>query len=258
MDDAAEPPQNANDSTELFVRQHYHDFLNREADSSGLAFWMNNLLSCGANQQCLDAKRQNVSAAFFLSVEFQQTGFLVHRLTEASFDRLPRYRDFVRDSRVLGEGVVVGQAGWQQRLEQNKQAFVLAWASRADFKQTYDPMTNAQFVDALFANAGITPSTAERQQLVDGLNEMSETRATALLRVADHAAFAQAQKSPAFVLMQYFGYLRRNPDDAPDSDMSGYNFWLSKLNGHSGDFAAAEMVKSFLVSTEYRSRFGQP
>jgi len=60
----------------------------------------------------------------------------------------------------------------------------------------------------------------------------------------------------AFVLMQYFGYLRRNPNDAPDSDYSGYQFWLAKLNVFDGNFVNAEMVKAFITSTEYRQRFG--
>jgi hypothetical protein len=60
--------------------------------------------------------------------------------------------------------------------------------------------------------------------------------------------------------MQYFGYLRRNPNDAPEItlDFQGYNFWLNKLNQYQGDFVGAEMVKAFIVSGEYRQRFGQP
>ena len=59
--------------------------------------------------------------------------------------------------------------------------------------------------------------------------------------------------------MQYFGYLRRNPYDAPEPtlDYQGYNFWLGKLNQYNGNYVQAEMVKAFLVSTEYRQRFGQ-
>jgi hypothetical protein len=66
------------------------------------------------------------------------------------------------------------------------------------------------------------------------------------------------ETSRAFVLMQYFGYLRRNPDDPPDSDFAGYDFWLAKLNSFGGDFRRAEMVKAFISSTEYRRRFGTP
>jgi hypothetical protein len=56
--------------------------------------------------------------------------------------------------------------------------------------------------------------------------------------------------------MQYFGYLRRNPDDAPNSDFSGFDFWLTKLNQFNGDYRGAELVKAFITSSEYRVRFG--
>jgi len=65
-----------------------------------------------------------------------------------------------------------------------------------------------------------------------------------------------AEFNRAFVLMQYFGYLRRNPNDAPDSNFDGYNFWLNKLNTFNGNFAQAEMVKAFIAADEYRRRFG--
>jgi hypothetical protein len=51
--------------------------------------------------------------------------------------------------------------------------------------------------------------------------------------------------------MQYFGYLRRDPD------ASGYGFWLSKLEQFGGNYIQAEMVKGFVSSDEYRNRFGQ-
>jgi hypothetical protein len=73
--------------------------------------------------------------------------------------------------------------------------------------------------------------------------------------VAEDADLVQQELNKAFVLMQYFGYLRRNPDDEPDLDFSGYNFWLSKLNQFNGNFIDAEMVKAFIISTEYRKRF---
>jgi hypothetical protein len=77
-----------------------------------------------------------------------------------------------------------------------------------------------------------------------------------LRAVVEDGDFMQRELNRAFVLMEYFGYLRRNPDDSPDSDLTGYNFWLNKLNQHNGNFIRAEMVRSFLVSTEYRQRFG--
>ena len=66
---------------------------------------------------------------------------------------------------------------------------------------------------------------------------------------------AAAETNKAFVLMQFFGYLRRNPNDAPDANHSGYNFWLKKLNDNGGDFRRAQMVQAFIDSIEYRNRF---
>jgi hypothetical protein len=89
-------------------------------------------------------------------------------------------------------------------------------------------------------------------------SEDSAARARVLRRVAESQTFTQRNLNPAFVLMQYFGYMQRNPDEAPDTNLDGYNFWLHKLDEFGGDFRRAEMVKAFLVSTEYRARFGAP
>ena len=56
--------------------------------------------------------------------------------------------------------------------------------------------------------------------------------------------------------MEFFGYLRRNPNDVPDANFDGYNFWLNKLSQLDGNFINAEMVKAFITSGEYRQRFG--
>ena len=77
-------------------------------------------------------------------------------------------------------------------------------------------------------------------------------------QVAENSEFSQREFNRAFVLMQYFGYLRRNPDDPPETNLNfdGYNFWLAKLNQFNGNFIQAEMVKAFITSSEYRNRFG--
>jgi hypothetical protein len=77
-----------------------------------------------------------------------------------------------------------------------------------------------------------------------------------LRSVAENSLLSTRQSNKAFVLMQYFGYMRRSPNDAPDSDFSGYNYWLGKLNEFNGNFVNAEMVKAFIVSSEYQQRFG--
>jgi hypothetical protein len=82
-------------------------------------------------------------------------------------------------------------------------------------------------------------------------------RASVLIGVAANATFRQQEMNPAFVLMEYFGYLRRDPNALPDADLSGYHFWLSKLNQFGGNYLDAEMIKAFITSFEYRTRFGQ-
>ncbi|HEX7314810.1 MAG TPA: S8 family serine peptidase [Pyrinomonadaceae bacterium] len=240
------------DTPYTFVTQHYKDFLSREPDTSGQNHWTGEITSCQTNAQCVEVKRNNVSAAFFLSIEFQETGYFVYRLERASFNRLPRFRQFMADTSQAAGGVIVNTPEWEKTLEENKNAFAQLWTLRADFKALYDSKTNAEYVDALFANAGMTPSAVERDALVNGLGASTETRATVLRKVADSAALRQKEYNRAFVLMQYFGYLRRDPDE------EGYGFWLKKLDDFGGDWQAAEMVKAFVTSIEYRQRFGAP
>jgi hypothetical protein len=258
----------------FFVRQQYHDFLNREPDASGLAHWTGQTTNCGDPN--LEVCRVNVSAAFFLSIEFQETGYLVERMYKAAFGdatgvsritgsavQIPvpvvRRAEFLADSRAIGEGVIVGQDGWQQVLEANKQSFALAFVQRQRFTGAYaSGMTAAQFVDALFLNARVTPTAAERDAAVAAFGSGGVAgRAAALRAVAQSATFDAAERNRAFVLMQFFGYLQRDPDAAPDPDHTGYQFWLDKLEQFGGNFVNAEMVKAFITSDEYRKRFGQ-
>ena len=255
------------DESQFFVRQHYLDFLNREPDQTGWSFWTQNIESCGADLGCREVKRIDTSAAFFLSIEFQETGFFVYRVYKAAFGNLPNrpvpltIQEFLPETQEVGRGVVVNQAGWEQQLEANKQAWVASLAQRRRFTSAFAATTsNAQFIDTLNANTGGALSQAERDGLISRLDAGALTRAQALREVAENAEFRRREFNRAFVLMQYFGYLRRNPDDPPEPnlDFQGYNFWLAKLNEFGGDYRAAEMVKAFIVSQEYRRRFGAP
>ncbi|MET0650605.1 MAG: Calx-beta domain-containing protein [Pyrinomonadaceae bacterium] len=252
-----------NFSSSFFVRQHYFDFLNRQPDTSGFDFWVNEIEKCGADDGCREVRRVNVSAAFFLSIEFQQTGYLAYRAHKAAFGNLagkpvPVTRlGLLRDMQVLGSDLVVGADGWEMKLEQNKQTYFAQLASSERFTTLYpQTLTPGQYVDALNANAGGALSTAERDALVSDLTGGTKTRAQVLRAVAEDADLSSAEFNKAFVLMQYFGYLRRDPDAAPDSDFAGFNFWLGKLNEFNGDYIRAEMVKAFIDSIEYRNRFG--
>ncbi|MET0622696.1 MAG: CSLREA domain-containing protein [Pyrinomonadaceae bacterium] len=266
------------DDARFFVFQHYRDFLGRDPDPAGLDFWTNEIAACGGDAGCIDVKRTNVSQAFFLSIEFQQTGFLAYRFYRATFAAsaqrpggLPRMDELLADARAVGAGVVVGEAGWELKLAQNKQAFAREWVERPEvLAELPAGMTAAQFVDKLFATSGVTPTTPERDAALAAFGAGgAEGRAAAMGSVADSGSVYNKQYNPAFVLMQYVGYLRRNPNDAPDSDYTGFDFWLAKMNSFSAPgedvrdpltaqrrIQRAEMVRAFIVSDEYRRRFG--
>jgi hypothetical protein len=234
------------DTPEYFVRQHYLDFLGREPDEAGFNFWSDQIRGCGGDSDCIERRTINVSAAYFLSIEFQQTGGLVDGMYRASYGRAPRFAEFMPDSSMVAAGVIVGRANWAQTLEANKQAFINNWVTRTDFRAAYDGLGNAAYVDALLAHAG--GFNGDRDALVNGLNSNALSRAGALRQVVENDGFVSAKHNASFVMMEYFGYLRRDPDE------SGYNFWLSKLNQFGGNFEQAEMVKAFIVSGEYRAR----
>lgn len=255
-DDMLESPVSPLEDTQAFVHMHYHDFLNREPDLAGLQFWTNEIESCGPDTQCREAKRINVSAAFFLSIEFQETGYLRYLLQKESFGTAPKYADFLRDVQEISHGLIVNAPGWEQTLKDNQQQFAAKWVNRPAFKAMYDGMSNTEFVNAIYANAGIQPSQAKLQSLISAL-DASASRSQVVLDVATETSFRQKEYSAAFVVMQYFGYLRRDPDAAPDSDLNGYNFWLNKLDQFNGNYIDAEMIKAFITSFEYRGRFAQ-
>jgi uncharacterized protein (TIGR03118 family) len=421
--DSIAPVTNPIDDPAFFVRQQYLDFLNREPDAAGQTFWTSEITSCGGDAQCIAVKRVNVSAAFFLSEEFQRTGYLAYLTHRAAFGQHASgsaapvlYGNFQRDTQALQKDFIDGAPNDDAILEANTVAFFKDFVTRPEFVAKYpSTLTNAQFVDNLLASANLSPAevrlfvvdltnsqevpptvptntddtprpassgtarfqfnsaqtamtftatinnidvtasqtvdtndnliaahihagptvtpgvngpvvwgffgnpfndnnpndqvftplssgvggvfsgkwdapegngttlaaqltnlrsghayinfhtsqfnggeirgnfpaeNAFRDALVAGLTNATETRATVLRKVAESAELQTRELNAAFVALEYFGYLRRDPDTA------GFNFWFNKLNSFNGDFVAAEMVKAFLQSTEYRQRFG--
>jgi uncharacterized protein (TIGR03118 family) len=164
--DVVAPTTNPIDDTSFFVRQHYLDFLNREPDAAGLAFWTNEITSCGGDTNCISMKRVNVSAAFFLSIEFQKTGYLAYLTHRAAFGASASgssapilYGDFQAEAQALGKDFVFGQTGADAVLEANKAAYFSNFINKPDFAVKYPAtLTNDQYVDALLASANLTPS----------------------------------------------------------------------------------------------------
>jgi hypothetical protein len=173
-----------------------------------------------------------------------------------------RFGEFLGDTQQITKGVIVLQTGWEQQLESNKVAFFGEFVQRARFTNALPTtMTPAQFVDQLNLNAGNVLTASERTTAINlfggaGNTTNQTARAQALRQVAEDRDLESAEFNRAFVLMQYFGYLRRNPNDPQDSDYTGYDFWLVKLNQFGGRYLDAEMVEAFITSIEYGQRFG--
>lgn len=272
-DDPPEPSANVIDDSRTYVGQHYHDFLYRQSDVPGEDFWTNVIEACGSDAECRRVRRVDVSTTFFLSIEFRELGLLVIRAHKAGFGALksnPRYAVFLRDHRQISEGVIVGQGNWEQQLVTNKQNYLSDFVTRAEFiAQFPQGSTAAAYVDKLFTNTGATPSSAERDAAIAAYGGGDTAgRSAALKSVIESGSAFNKLYNDSFVLMQYLGYLRRNPDDAPDNNFAGYDFWLDKLNTFSqpgedmrDDSQAlaraqrAEMVRAFIESIEYRERF---
>jgi len=263
----------------FFVRQHYLDFLNREPDQSGWGFWSNQITSCGSDAQCTEVHRIDVSASFFFSIEFQNNGYLVERFYKVAYGNangnstfggthqlaVPavRFNEFQQDTQRIGQGFRVLDPGWEQTLENNKQAYALEFVQTSRFIAAFPTkITPREFVDKLNQNAGNVLSSSERTSAINlfggaAASSNPTARAQAVRQVAEDSDLYDAEFNRAFVLAEYFGYLQRNPNDAPDSDHTGYDFWLTKLNQFHGNYLNAEMVKAFISSIEYRQRFGQ-
>ncbi|HEX8475198.1 MAG TPA: hypothetical protein VF666_14305 [Pyrinomonadaceae bacterium] len=182
--------------------------------------------------------------------EFERWSYPIYRFYKASYGRLPKFAEFMTDARAVGEGVAINRSNWEEQLAQNLRGFADRWTERQAFKAAYAGKSNEQYVERLYANAGITPDDAERSALVNTLNNKTETRAGVLWKVVNNEAFARKDSNAALVLMNYFGYLRRNPDDSPDNNLNGYNFWLKELE-QSGD--RNRITNAFMDSSEYKA-----
>lgn len=229
---------NSLDTPEFFVRQNYLDFLGREPEQGGLDYWSGEIHSCNGDERCTNARRIGVAAAFFIEEEFQKTGSFVYRLYKGSLERQPTYAEFTVDRKVSAGGT----------LDERQAAFAEEWVGRAAFRQRYpDAMTAVEFVNRLFDTAGLAPYSEERRQEIEAVLR-GKTRAQVLRDMIEISEFRRREYNPSFVLMEYFGYLRRDPD------REGYEFWLETLNNRvPGNYGA--MVCAFITSREYQQRF---
>ncbi len=237
------------DDNDFMVQQQYIDFLGRMPDSFGFPIWLSTLANCAAGDITCD--RVHVSEQFVRSAEFQQRGYFTFRFYPVSFPgttgsdptgfgRKPSFAEFGPDLRSISGFLDANQ------LEAAKVAFVNGFMARPAFAARYNSLNNTQYVDTLLntANAGIGAST--RQSMIDGLNNSTLTRGQVLRQVAESTEVYNKYYNESVVVMQYFGYLRRDPD-------AFYFGWLAVLDANPTD--SRGMVSGFFNSTEYRQRF---
>lgn len=277
------------DDADFFTSQHYIDFLRRFPDAPGWAHWTGEITECNdpskrgpgeTREGCIDRKRTNTSGAFFLSPEFQSTGSFVLRVYWGTLGKLeraqcpgvpqslpascrPLYSEYIADMAEVAKGIVVNDALAPDVMNTNKRTFVEKFVTRPDFQAVYGNLSATQFVDKLAQTTGVTLSSADRSALITEAGNPAN-RANVVFKIVDGTQtttgghlifqttygeqFYKKEFDTAFVFMEYIGYLRRNPDQ------DGYNHWLGKLRAF-GNFVDAEMVRAFIVSPEYRSRF---
>ena len=211
------------DTPEYFVRQHYLDFLGREPDEAGFNYWSDEIIGCGVDQDCIGRKRENVSAAYFLSIEFQTTGGLVDGLYRAGFGVRPNFAQFMPDTRLVPPESWLAETDGKRSCRQIKTPSSLTSSiGRLSMRPMMDYRSSV-FVDTLISHTGVSFTASERDALVSGLSQGTMTRAEALSAIAENERFESAKFNDAFVMMEYFGYLRR------DADALGFQFWLDKL-----------------------------
>ena len=236
------------DNTNFFVRQQYIDFLGREPDDFGFNSWVNGINNCsvdhpGHPEEC---DRIHVSQLFFQSDEFQSRGYFVYRFYPVAFGRKPFYAEFVPDLASVSGFLSPAE------LEAAKAQFAVNFAARPAFLSIYNspntPTDNQQYVDALLNTASVTLPAATRQSLIDGLNNSTLSRGQVLRQIVDSSEVQMKYFNQAYAVMEYFGYLRREPD-------SFYLDWINVLNT---TVDARSMVTGFVNSIEYRQRFGPP
>jgi hypothetical protein len=231
------------DDVDFFVQQQYIDFLGRMPDSIGFANWNATLGNCPNggfgefdNPNC---DRVHVSAGFYLSNEFQGRGYWAYRFYEAVLGRRPLYTEFVPDMQRIGGS----QSPDQEVVSKNQ--YMNDFVQRAEFKSLYDGLSNSQFVNKLEQTAGVVLSN--KANLIAALDGGSQTRAQVVRTVIEGQPVFDKFFNRGFVTMQYFGYLKRDPDTI------GFKNWVDTLNADPSNFR--HMIFGFIYSTEYRNRF---
>jgi hypothetical protein len=254
---------------DFFVQQQYVDFLRRFPEPSGLQFYLDILNGCQPSDiECIKFTRGAVSANFFRSPEFQRKGSYVMYLymislgqRPATVDDLaipgpkidrPHYPEFMADL-----GTISTPNDDPALTNQKKDELSVAWLQRTEINNIYGGLSNSAFVQKLVDTAGVT--LPNQTQLVNDLNGGQKTRAQVLRAIAESPQVDEKFYKQAFVTMEYFGYLRRDPEvcvGSPNPSQCGYIFHNERFKLTADkDFLENTIVRGFIESPEYTNRF---
>jgi uncharacterized repeat protein (TIGR01451 family) len=237
-DNDTEPAPHPLLSDEFFIRQLYIDFLGREPEPGAIQAWLGILNQCDVPTDC---DRVAVAESFVRSPEFQERGYFIYRFYSSSLGRIPLYNEFIPDmARVSGFLS-------SQDLEANKAAYIEEFMNRTEFKTLYDSTLNnpTTYVDKLLQMVGL-PNHPARVAWINGLTNQTLTRAQVLRQLVESAEVYTKYYNESFIVMNYFGFLRRNPDAA-------FQGWVDTFN-HTNNYKL--IINGFLNSSEYGQRFG--
>jgi hypothetical protein len=236
----AVPDPNPVDDTRFFVRQQYLDLLGREPDkmeSDNLTLFVD---KCNGDSGCLANQRSQAALEILRLPQFNETGFFLYHLYRLALQRNPTYQEWTNGIRQLTSSSAT-----------SKRSFAEELIATPEFRDHYsNKLSDNGYVNKLLRTFRVRPADLKHEALVQGLKNGVTTRAEVLLKVADSSSASEAEYRKAFVTICYFIYLKRDPD------VQGYNYWLQSLRDTSNDMSA--VVRGFVSSAEYRSRFGQP
>ena len=168
---------------------------------------------------------------------------------------MPRYKEFKSDLVDICRSVIVGSEGQTERLNANFLSFINEWTKRESFLTRFRNLNDEQFLDQLIQNAGISISTLDRRKLVSQEVNQPDARASLLLKIIDEPQFVAKEQKRSLVALHYFAYLRRNPNDPPDNDWRGFNFWVNDIE-HNSD--PNKLRTAFSLTDEYQKFLKKP
>jgi hypothetical protein len=180
--------------------------------------------------------------------QYQAWGQAVYRYYVASYGQMPRYAEFLADMEIISRGILIDAPEEPAKLEKRIREFADTWVERAKFRASYKGASDETYVDTLTRNAGITLDPGARAAIIEKLKHGALTRGEMLFEVVNNKAFIDKENTRSLVLLHYFGYFHRNPDDPPDNNLNGFNYWLREVE-KSGDLG--RLARGFMASGEY-------